>query len=77
MEKFNVRLPFNGIISVQVEAENEEEAIENALSNDDITLDLKSNNGYQIEEWGIFETLLKGNVWYGVSYEADAEKSNF
>lgn len=77
MEKFNVRLPFNGIISIQVNAENEEDAIEKAISDDDITLNLKSDKGYQIDEWGVFDTLLKGNVWYGFSYEADAQQSNF
>lgn len=64
MKTYNVRLPITGCVDIEVEAENEDEAIEKALetqvTNDDIT------------EWETCEQIVKGNVFYGHTNEAEA-----
>lgn len=71
---FFVRLPLNAVVSIQVEATSEKQAIEQALDNFDGLLDLTSEQGYDLEEWQVEDKLLQGNVWYGLLYQAEAEE---
>jgi hypothetical protein len=73
-KEFRVELPLNARVSVVVEAENEQEAINKALYDFDLQLNPTSEKGYDIEEWDIFKVMLEGNFWYGITYEASAEE---
>ncbi|MBP6512323.1 MAG: hypothetical protein KA347_06620 [Bacteroidia bacterium] len=77
MEKkeYWVEIPLNAKITVLVEAENKEEALKEAIEKCDLQLNPKSEIGYEIEEWDIYETMLEGNVWYGIIYEANAQEN--
>lgn len=55
-----------GVIDVEVEAENEEDAIEKALSSD-LTSD-------DISEWEAVRQIVQGNVFYGHTNEAEAQE---
>lgn len=77
MEKFSVAIPVNMRLFVSVEAENEKEAIKKAVSECDIQFNPKSELGYEMEEWDVYEKMMEGNFWYGIIYEADAEIDNF
>lgn len=55
MSRYIVDVPIAGYVSVDVEAENEEEAIEKAFKSDDLTLG-------NCEEWEAFYSLCEGNV---------------
>lgn len=57
MKDFYVQLPMAGIISFDVEAETEEEAIEKALCSDKLKIE-------NIDEWDVFEHICEGNVCY-------------
>lgn len=79
MEKkeFVVEIPMNAKITVVVEAENEEEALKEALAKCDLQLNTTSKLGYSIEEWGIYEKILQGNFWHGIIYEASVESNEW
>lgn len=79
MEKkeFVVEIPLNAKITVVVEAENEKEAMEEALSKCDLQLNPTSKLGYNVEEWDIYEKMLQGNFWYGIIYEASVESNEW
>jgi len=57
MKEYEVKLPIAGFAIVLVDAENEAEALNEAL-NYDITAD-------DIEEWDIYERITEGNFFYG------------
>lgn len=62
---WNVSLPFTGYVVVEVEAENEREAIEAAL-NGEVTTD-------DIEQWEVVKEIVQGNVFFGMRNRAEAE----
>lgn len=64
MKRYTVLLPITGVICVEVEAETEKDAIDAALSSDDLTTD-------KIEEWEAHRQIVKGNVFYGSQNEAE------
>jgi hypothetical protein len=73
-KEFCVEIPLNAKVTVIVEAENEQEALKEALAKCDLQLNPTSKLGYNIEEWDIYEKMLQGNFWYGIIYEALAEE---
>ena len=73
MKTYFVNIPLNARVVVQIDAENEKEAIKKALSENDLTITCKSENGYDIEEWDCYEKMLEGNFWHGIIYQAEAE----
>lgn len=66
MNTYNVRIPITGVVDVEVEAENEDEAIEAAMqkevSTDDIT------------EWETCRQIVQGNVFNGHTNEVDVSE---
>ena len=62
---WSVTLPITGYVIAEVEADNEKQAIEEALN-----ADIYSDN---IEEWGVREKIIEGNVFHGIQNEAEAE----
>lgn len=66
MTKWIVTVPITGYVTVTVEAEDEEEAIEKAMECDVSTDD--------IEQWDMTDHIVQGNVFYGIQNEAEAEK---
>lgn len=62
-----VSVPITGIIYVEVEAENEDEAIDLAMKSEDLSLD-------SVEEWEPHRYVVKGNAFYGKAREATAEE---
>lgn len=65
MKKWEVLLPVAGHVAVEVEAENEEEAIEKALRSENITNE-------DIQEWDVFKKIIEGNVCHAPLWEAEA-----
>lgn len=61
--KYRVRLPITGIVTVQVEASSEKEAIEKAFTSEKISDDL---------EWEPVSKIVAGNVFHGMLNEAEA-----
>lgn len=62
---YSVCLPISGYVAVQVEAEDEESAIEAAMKEDVGALD--------IEEWQTHKKIVEGNFFYGSLARATAE----
>jgi len=66
MAKFSVLIPFAGSICIEVEADNEEAAIEAAFNSEDLTLD-------NVESWEALREFITGNVCHCPSpWEAEA-----
>lgn len=66
VKTWNVTLPITGIVTAQVEALTEKEAIKKALASNVTTDD--------IEEWEMIERVNQGNVCYCMQpWEAEAE----
>jgi hypothetical protein len=55
MATYSVKLPFAGYLSVEVEADSEEDAVSKAMN--DASLD-------DVEEWETFTHIVQGNVLY-------------
>ena len=55
MATYSVKLPFAGYLSVEVEADSEEDAVSKAMN--DASLD-------DVEEWETFTQIVQGNVLY-------------
>lgn len=64
MKKYYVEIPITGYVSVEVEANSKEEAIEKAWESPDLSL----NN---VVEWEAHERISKGNVSYAVRDDID------
>ena len=64
-----VSVPITGVIYVEVEAENEDEAINLAMESEDLTLKA-------VEEWEPHRRVVKGNVFCGLAREATLKKLN-
>lgn len=65
MRKFSVAVPMTGVFFVEVDAEDEEKAIDLAMQKDFKIEDL--------ENWEIHRYIVRGNVFYGDYSEAEAE----
>ena len=76
-KEFLVEIPLNGRVTVIVEADNEEQALQEALEKCDLQLKPESELGYELESWDVSDKLLQGNVWYGIIYEANVEENKF
>lgn len=68
MKEYLVRVPINGYITVSVNADNEDEAIDMAFDSYDLTL----NN---IDEWEAFEHIVNGNVFCGICNDVYVEET--
>ena len=66
MKTYEVQLPISGSVYVEVEAENEDEAIGKALEADWTMND--------VQEVNVYRKLTEGNIWYGDCTEANAEE---
>lgn len=66
MPKYNVILPINGCVNLEIEADSEEQAIQKGLQEDINTDD--------IDEFNTYKNLLSGNVFEGDYSEAQAEE---
>lgn len=66
---FTVAVPITGIIRVTVEAADEDAALEQAMSSDELKLD-------NCEEWSAHEQIVKGNVFYGDLNRAYAKEES-
>ena len=65
-KQFGVTLPLTGYIYLEVEAEDEQDAIEKAMSSDQVKID-------NIEEWEACRQIVEGNVFHGLRNTAEAE----
>ncbi|BAY20761.1 hypothetical protein NIES2100_05050 [Calothrix sp. NIES-2100] len=66
MATYIVRVPFTGYVSVKIEADNEQDAIRNALESD-----IDVNDADKIQYHG---QIVKGNVFYGVLNKIEVEE---
>ena len=66
-KKWSVSVPFTGYVTVDVEADSEEEAIGVALGSED--LDITKAEGVEFHEH-----VVRGNVCYAVMRDASAEE---
>lgn len=64
MATYTVYVPFTGYCTVEVEADNEEEAIQKALDEADIN---------DPTEWEATRKIVQGNVFSGVKNEIEVE----
>lgn len=65
MPRYAVTLPLTGSITVEVEADNESDAIEAALGSPSIRAE-------NIDEWSVHRYAVRGNVYYGECSRAEA-----
>ena len=70
MKRYDVTVPFTGMLVVTVEAEGEKEAIDAALDVD--SMKIEGKNGAEILEVEVTRAVTKGNVFRGVLNEASA-----
>ena len=67
MKNYEVMIPVTGYIYVDVEAENEDEAVDMAMQSDDISLD-------NIAEWEVHRHVIQGNVCYALLNSVEVEE---
>jgi len=65
MPTYNVMLPITGKLYVEVEADDEDDAIQKAL-NADFTIE-------NVEELEAHDMICQGNVFYGMANDAEAQ----
>jgi len=65
-KRWSVQVPITGFVVIEVEADDEESAIDAALEASPITDD--------IQEWEMHRYTNRGNVAYGSCTEANAEE---
>lgn len=65
MAKFLVTMPITGYVCIEVEAEDEKDAIERAYDSE-----VNFNN---IEEWDVHEHICEGNVFHGLMNDAEVQ----
>lgn len=70
MAKYTVTLPFTGSLSVDVEAESKDAAIDAAFNLVDVTI--KDGETSFVDEWETHREVTRGNVFSGVLNEACA-----
>lgn len=67
MKKWGVSIPIVAVCYVEVEAENEEEAIEKVFNSDDLNLD-------NVEEWNAFRHIVEGNCVHASNTDIHVEE---
>lgn len=67
MPKYGVSLPVTGQIYVEVDADDEESAIDAALEKE------LTNKEKRLMEWETIREVVRGNVFSGMLRQADAE----
>lgn len=76
MAKFYVEVPFAGYVSVEVEADSAEGAIDKAIE-EACHLNIspsKDGIGVEIMEWDVLHDIVRGNVCYAPRSHASAEE---
>jgi len=63
--KYMVSIPITGVAVLEIEAENEEQAVDMAFEK--VTID-------DIEEWDAVGKIIQGNVFYGIMNEFNVEE---
>ena len=75
MKNYYVQLPIAGVVGISVEASNEQDAINQALSTEWSMKELAECSGsFDLEELDLYEHALQGNVCYLPMWEATAEE---
>lgn len=74
MKNFIVTIPFTGVISVEIEAETQEEAESKALNECDLKLDWSSELGYDLDEWETHKKIVQGNICYANQSEINSQE---
>lgn len=64
---YTITMPLTGIVSKEVEAESEEEALK--IFHEDLTID-------DIQEWETCEHIVQGNVFYGIQNTMEIEEGD-
>lgn len=64
MKRYTVKVPIVAVCYIDVEAENEKDAMDKAFESEDLKLE-------NVEEWEPLERITQGNVIY--TYHNDAE----
>lgn len=67
MKKYTVKVPIVAVCYVEVEAENEQEAIDMAFESDDLKLE-------NVDEWEPLEHIVEGNVVRTYNSDVEAEE---
>lgn len=67
MKRYTVKVPIVAVCYIDVEAENEKDAMDKAFESEDLKLE-------NVEEWEPLEHITQGNVIY--TYHNDAEIVN-
>lgn len=65
MKVFGISKPITGILYKEIEAKSEKEAMD-AFHKGDLTID-------DVIEWEMHETIVQGNVFYGMLNQAEVE----
>ncbi|EPZ47610.1 hypothetical protein [Alicyclobacillus acidoterrestris] len=65
MKTYIVEIPLTGYVSVEVEAESEQEAIDRAFEEAQLE---------HIEEWDLHRQIVRGNVFSGLRNEIHVEE---
>lgn len=77
MNKYNVAVPFTGVMIIELEAENEKSAKDLAIDfGESIEIDVKSPNKeiyVELSQLEFCEQIVKGNVFFGCQNEIDVE----
>jgi hypothetical protein len=71
MPKYDVILPLTASVIIRVDAENEKQAIENALEGN---LNIEVSGDFDLYECELHKHITQGNVFYGVCNEAYVEE---
>lgn len=71
-----VQVPMAGIVSKYFKANSEKEAIKKALEDTEIFEDLRTKNGWELEEWDLYRHLFEGNIDYSNLSSAVATESD-
>lgn len=69
-KRFTVALPITGVIYVEVEAKDEDDAINAALMEDLVD----GEKWPEPEEWQVHRQIVEGNIFHGGMNEAYAEE---
>ena len=67
LKKYTVKVPIVAVCYVEVEAENEQEAIDMAFESDDLKLE-------NVDEWEPLEHIVEGNVVRTYNSDVEAEE---
>ena len=71
MKRFVVQIPITGYISIEVDADSEESAIETAWG----SYSASGPDAFDEPEWEAVEQVCEGNVFHGMLNEHTAEEA--